>query len=152
MPSHIENHNNITIVTNCQLSQIFLQCQSFYWRSSKLTDLHKGDFNIKTGKSYGFAHIISRLNYIMPIIAGYPIHIPEKVMKVCVRSTKFIYGKGAHGISHENSFKFANCPKSLSHYISYWLTTLKLGNDFFKYIQPVSHPPNNGVTDSSEQA
>ena len=43
-------------------------------------------------KSYVYAHIISRVNYILPFAAGHKIEIHKKIMDVSVNAAKFIFG------------------------------------------------------------
>ena len=44
-------------------------------------------------KSYVNAHIISRVNYIMPFVAGHKIEIQKKVKNILVKVEKLMYGK-----------------------------------------------------------
>ena len=132
MPRHIGNNLDITLITEPKLPDVKPMAQikilgylintrgdiesrvnSIVSATSALfhlAELHIGELNLNTRKSYVFAHIISRLNYIMPFVAGHPIHVQEKIMKIWVRSAKFIYGNGTLGVSHEDLFKYANFP------------------------------------------
>ena len=58
----------------------------------------------------------------MPFVAGHPIHVQDKIMKIWVRSAKFIYGKGTLGMSHEDLFKYANFLKKINLFESAFAT------------------------------
>ena len=44
-------------------------------------------------KSYIYAHIISRVNYILSFVAGHEIEIHKKIMDIWVNAAKLIYEK-----------------------------------------------------------
>ena len=56
-------------------------------------------------KSYVYAHIISRINYILPFVAGHKIEIHKKIMDIWVMAAKFIYGKNTRKLSYPKLFE-----------------------------------------------
>ena len=56
-------------------------------------------------KSYVYAHIISRVNYTLPFVAGHKIEIHKKIMYIWVSAEKFIYGKNTHKLSCPTLFE-----------------------------------------------
>ena len=62
-------------------------------------------------KSYIYAHIISRLNYILPFVAGYKIEIQKKIMYIWVRAAEFIYGKNTRRLSYPTFFQRVVFPR-----------------------------------------
>ena len=62
-------------------------------------------------KSYVYAHIISRINYILPFVAGHNKSIHKKIMDIWVMAAKFIYGKNTRKLSYEKLFKRVGFPR-----------------------------------------
>ena len=62
-------------------------------------------------KSYIYAHIISRVNYIPPFVAGHKIEIQKKIMYIWVSAAKFIYGKNTRRLSYPTLFQRVGFPR-----------------------------------------
>ena len=62
-------------------------------------------------KSYVYAHIISRINYILPFVAGHNKSIHKKIMDIWVMAAKFIYGKNTRKLSHDKLFERVGFPR-----------------------------------------
>ena len=73
-----------------------------------LASLHSSSMNYQARRNYVFAHIISRLNYIMPFISGHPKNIQKRVTAIWVRAAKFIYGQDTRGLLHYELFSRVN--------------------------------------------
>ena len=54
---------------------------------------HRTIFPQAAWKSYVYAHIVSRIIYILPFVAGHNKSIHKKIMDIWVLAAKFIYGK-----------------------------------------------------------
>ena len=65
----------------------------------------------RSTKCYVYAHIISRVNYIIPFVAGHKIEIHKKIMDIWVSATKFIYGKKHQKVELSNSVSMSWLPK-----------------------------------------
>ena len=62
-------------------------------------------------KSYVYAHIVSRINYILPFVAGYNKSINKKIMDIWVMADKFIYGKNTKKLSYIKLFERVGFPR-----------------------------------------
>ena len=62
-------------------------------------------------KSYVYAHIVSRINYILPFVAGHNKSIHKKIMDIWVMVAKFIYGKNTRKLSHIKLFERVGFPR-----------------------------------------
>ena len=62
-------------------------------------------------KSYVYAHIISRINYILPFVAGHNKSIHKKIIDLWVMAAKFIYGKNTRKLSHDKLFERVGFPR-----------------------------------------
>ena len=62
-------------------------------------------------KSYVYAHIVSRINYILPFVAGHNKSINKKIMDIWVLAAKFIYGKNTKKLSYIKLFERVGFPQ-----------------------------------------
>ena len=62
-------------------------------------------------KSYVYARIISRINYILPFVAGHKKEIQKKIMDIWVMVAKFIYGKNTRKLSYSTLFDRVGFPR-----------------------------------------
>ena len=69
-----------------------------------LASLHSSSMNYQARCNFVFAHIFSRLNYIMPFISGHTKTVQKKVTAILVRAAKFIYGHDTRGLLHDELF------------------------------------------------
>ena len=86
-----------------------------------LASLHSSSMNYATRRNFVFAHIVSRLNYIMPFVPGHPIKVKKKVTAIWVRAAKFIYGQDTRGLMHDELFTKVNFPLKSNIYKASWL-------------------------------
>ena len=62
-------------------------------------------------KDYIFAHVISRINYILPFCAGHTLKNKDKVKKILIKSAKFIYGGNTRRLPHDVLFERVGFPR-----------------------------------------
>ena len=72
--------------------------------------------NYQARQNFVFAHIISRLNYIMPFISGHTKNVQKKVTAIWDRAAKFIYDQDTRGLLHDKLFSKVNFPKKSNIY------------------------------------
>ena len=62
-------------------------------------------------KDYIFAHVISRINYILPFCAGHTMKNKDKIKKILIKSAKFIYGGNTRRLPHDTLFERVGFPR-----------------------------------------
>ena len=90
-----------------QVNKLKSACHAIMYIALK----HKTIMPQAARKSYVYAHIVSRINYILPFVAGHNKYIHKKIMDIWVMAAKFVYGKNTRKLKHEVLFERVGFPR-----------------------------------------